>query len=53
MEAQHKKYGSNPMISVIMAVYNQKKEILDQAVESILNQTYTNFEFIKIGRAHV
>ena len=46
MEAQHKKYGSNPMISVIMAVYNQKKEILDQAVESILNQTYTNFEFI-------
>lgn len=36
------------LISVIMAVYNTKKEYLCYAIESILNQTYTNFEFIII-----
>lgn len=34
-----------PIISVIMAVYNDEK-YLREAVESILNQTYGNFEFI-------
>lgn len=34
-------------ISVIMSVYNQKdKERLDQAIHSVLNQTFTEFEFI-------
>ena len=36
------------MISVIMSVYNEKKEWLQLSIESILNQTYTNFEFIII-----
>lgn len=37
------------MISVIMPTYNTPIQILSQAVESILNQTYTNFEFIIIN----
>ena len=34
-----------PLISVIMPVYNTEKYI-SEAIESILNQTYTNFEFL-------
>lgn len=34
-----------PVISVIMPVYNTEK-YLGQSIESILNQTYTNFEFL-------
>ena len=37
----------NELISVILPVYNGEK-YLDEAIESILNQTYTNFEFIII-----
>jgi len=37
-----------PMISVIMPVYNGEK-YLPEAIESILNQTYKNFEFIIIN----
>jgi len=33
-------------ISVLMPVYNTDKKYLTQAIESILSQTYTNFEFI-------
>lgn len=36
---------SNPMISVVMPVYNGEK-YLYEAIDSILNQTYTDFEFI-------
>ena len=32
-------------ISVLMPVYNTKGEYLKEAIESILNQTYTDFEF--------
>lgn len=35
-------------ISIVMGVYNEKKEELCQAIDSILNQTYQNFEFIII-----
>ena len=38
----------NPIISVIMPVYNGSKEFLSQAIESILNQTLKNFEFLII-----
>lgn len=38
-----------PKISVIMPVYNTKEEYLRDAIESILNQTYKNFEFIIIN----
>jgi glycosyltransferase EpsE len=34
-----------PLISVIMSVYNDEKYV-PKAVESILNQTFTDFEFI-------
>ena len=35
-------------ISVLMCVYNTEREYLIEAINSILNQTYTNFEFIII-----
>lgn len=35
-------------ISVIMSVYNTKEPWLREAIESILNQTFRNFEFIII-----
>lgn len=34
------------MVSVIMSVYNESREELSGAIESILNQTYPDFEFI-------
>jgi len=37
--------SSNPMISVVMPVYNGEK-FLKEAIESILNQTYKDFEFL-------
>lgn len=36
-------------ISVIMPVFNTKEEYLKQAIESILNQTFIDFEFIIIN----
>lgn len=38
-----------PVISVIMSVYNEPIEWLNMAVESILNQTYRDFEFIIVN----
>jgi glycosyltransferase involved in cell wall biosynthesis len=38
---------AQPCISVIMSVYNAEQYITE-AIESILNQTFTNFEFIII-----
>lgn len=37
-----------PKISVVMPVHNTEEEYLRESVESILNQTYTDFEFIII-----
>ena len=37
-----------PMISVVMPVYNGEP-YLREAIESILNQTYSDFEFIIIN----
>jgi glycosyltransferase involved in cell wall biosynthesis len=39
---------SNPLVSVVMPVYNSENYIVE-AIESILNQTYKNFEFIIIN----
>lgn len=39
---------NNPGISVIMSVCNGEK-YLGEAIESILNQTYTNYEFIIVN----
>ena len=37
--------NTNPLISVSMPVYNAE-EYLDQSIQSILNQTYKDFEFL-------
>jgi len=38
---------NNPKVSVIMSVYNEE-QFLKESVDSILNQTFKNFEFIII-----
>lgn len=43
-----KNFIDAPMISVVMSVYNGEK-YLRESVDSILNQTYKNFEFIIIN----
>ena len=40
------------LISVVMSVYNSQKW-LRESIESILNQSYTNFEFIIINDGSV
>lgn len=41
------KQRKTPEISVIMGIYNQQnKQYLEQAIQSVLNQTYRDFEFI-------
>lgn len=42
------KNGKNPYISIIVPVYNTEK-YLEQCIESILTQTYNNFELILIN----
>ena len=37
---------THPKVSVLMPVYNTKEEYLREAIESILNQTFTDFEFL-------
>lgn len=37
-----------PLVSVVMSVYNSEK-YLQESANSILNQTYTNFEFVVIN----
>lgn len=37
---------NTPKVSIVMATYNTPKEYLKKSVKSILNQKYTNFEFI-------
>lgn len=36
----------NPRVSVLMPVYNTDEEYFREAIESILNQTYKNFELV-------
>lgn len=38
---------NRPLVSIVMGAYNAE-EFISQAIESILNQTYTNIEFIII-----
>src|SRR5262245_20664754 len=42
--------GTTPLVSVIMSVYNGE-QWLSQAIDSIVNQTYSNCEFIIIDDA--
>lgn len=38
-----------PTVSVLMSVYREKPEWLEESINSILNQTFKNFEFIIIN----
>ncbi len=35
---------SNPLISIVLPTYNTKKELLKLAIESVIRQSYTNWE---------
>ena len=41
-------YGEFGLISIIMAAYNAEKTI-EQAISSVLNQTYPNFELLVVN----
>lgn len=43
-EIEYKKFKYNPLISIIIPVYNVEKELLKECLDSILNQSYKNFE---------
>ena len=38
---------NKPLVSVLMSVYNSESTV-SKAIESVLHQTYTNFEFLII-----
>ena len=40
-----------PKISVVMPVHNEPENVLRTAINSILNQTFKDFEFIIINDA--
>ena len=40
-----------PKVSVLMAVYNTKEQYLREAIESVLAQTFKDFEFILLDDA--
>lgn len=42
------KQSLNPRVSVLMSVYNTPGDYLREAIDSVINQTYENFEFIII-----
>ena len=44
--------NSNPMISVIMSVYNREDYVSD-CIKSVLNQSFSNFEFIIVDDASI
>ncbi|MDE3184118.1 MAG: glycosyltransferase family 2 protein [Bacteroidota bacterium] len=44
--------GDQPLVSVLMTAYNRKKYIAE-AIESVLNSTYKNFELIVVDDASV
>ena len=43
---------SNPLVSVVIPVYNQEK-YLSECIESVLAQTYTNYECIILNNASI
>ncbi|MCI6889760.1 MAG: sugar transferase [Ruminococcus sp.] len=49
IEEEHEKFslGNAPLVSVIIATY-RRKESLEKAIKSIINQTYSNIEIIVV-----
>ena len=45
-DASLKKDQINPFVSVLMSVYSEKPDILKECIDSILYQSYSNFEFL-------
>lgn len=43
-EVSNINFDYNPLISIVIPVYNIERKYLSECVDSILNQTYTNFE---------
>ncbi len=41
---EYKKFKYNPLISFIVPVYNVPKKLLDECINSLLEQSYENFE---------
>ena len=40
----YEKFKYNPLISIVIPVYNVSRELLSECLDSILNQSYDNFE---------
>lgn len=38
--------GNNPLVSVVMATFNEPKKFIEESISSILNQTYSNLELL-------
>ena len=43
-----KKFAYQPLISIVTPVYNTPTRLLKECIESVLNQTYTNWELILV-----
>ena len=43
-EIQYQKFSYQPLISFIVPTYNVSRELLEECLNSLLNQSYTNFE---------
>jgi glycosyltransferase involved in cell wall biosynthesis len=48
MSGQRREIGKSPKVTVLMAVYNGERYLRD-AINSILKQTYTDFEFLIVN----
>ena len=38
--------SNSPFFSIILSIYNEENELIVSSINSILNQTFKNFEFI-------
>ena len=47
-QIEYKEFKYKPLISVIVPVYNVDRIYLEECVESVLNQSYSNFELVLV-----
>lgn len=43
-EQRNKRFDYNPLISIVVPMYNTKEKFLEELIDSVLHQTYTNWE---------